>query len=258
MQLLRPPHTRWQPGAPASGNLHGTLRTLDRVGDPVSLACPPVTNFYIYYSHCEEGLISRDGWVLVDESLRPRMRAATFGGEADPEHVARDAGVRRLWPISPNAAALRGAGEYVDWVLFAHGHDYAGALNEFVQLSGRIPLSPRYALGPAFSRWFQWSDAENTAIVQAGFAENGVPLDVHVIDMDCECAMLARVCERAACVRVAPFANEDKTQHVPRQTASAAGHVTILLTHSMDQPSDARQRMLARLRVLARQRVLAR
>jgi hypothetical protein len=170
-RLLVEPFSEWKPGSPNTGNLHGTFRTLDRVADPVGLACPPVTNFYIYYSHCEEGLVSRDGWVLVDDTLRPRLST-----DIDGKGTA--------WPIGPNAAGLKNDGSYVDWYLFTHGDNYKSALGDFVKLSGPIPLSPRYALGPAFSRWYQWSDIENLEIVQAGFADNGIPLDVLVVDMD--------------------------------------------------------------------------
>ena len=171
MELLITPHSVFAPGSPATGNLHGTFRTLDRVGDPIDLACPPVTTFYVYYCHCEEGLASRDGWVIVDDSLRPRM-----------DLDAGSSGVP--WPRGPPPAALRGDGSYADLYVFAHGRNYTAAMGDFKDLSGTIPLLPRSALGPAFSRWFQWNDAENTAIVQAGFADHGIPLDTLVVDMD--------------------------------------------------------------------------
>jgi hypothetical protein len=47
--------TRWTPGTPNRGNLRGTTRTLDGVSGACSL---------------EPGLISRDGWTLVDDSQR--------------------------------------------------------------------------------------------------------------------------------------------------------------------------------------------
>ena len=171
LELLVPPFTVFAPGSPATGNLHGTFRTLDRVGDPIDLACPPVTTFYVYYCHCEEGLASRDGWVVVDDSMRPRMDLDA-GGSGVP------------WPRGPPPAALRGDGSYTDFYVFAHGRNYTAALADFKDLSGPIPLAPRAALGPAFSRWFQWNDAENVAIVQAGFADHGIPLDILVVDMD--------------------------------------------------------------------------
>jgi hypothetical protein len=170
-ELLVAPYNKFHPGSSQAGNLHGTFRTLDRVGDPISLACPPVTDFYVYYCHCEEGLASRDGWVIVDDGLRPRM-----------DLNAEGSGIP--WPRAPPAASLRGDGSYQDLYVFAHGRNYTAAVGDFKSLSGPIPLSPRHALGPAFSRWFQWNDAENLAIVQAGFADHGIPLDLLVVDMD--------------------------------------------------------------------------
>ncbi|HUJ14271.1 MAG TPA: alpha-glucosidase, partial [Thermoanaerobaculia bacterium] len=46
----------WTPGTPDKGNLGGTTRTLDGARGAVPL---------------EPGLISRDGWVVVDDSNRP-------------------------------------------------------------------------------------------------------------------------------------------------------------------------------------------
>mgnify|MGYP001060202119 CR=1 FL=1 len=165
-RLTVAPYSTWTPAAAPTGNLHGTIRTLDRVNDPLNLACPPVTTLYVYYSHCEEGVVSRDGWVLIDDTMRPR--------------IPRGSG----WPAAPHGGGTRADGTYLDWVLFTHGHDYKAALRDFTALSGPIPLAPRYALGPAFSRWYQWNDLENTEIVQSGFADNGIPLDVLVVDMD--------------------------------------------------------------------------
>lgn len=91
--------------------------------------------------------MSRDGWVIIDDSLRPRL-----------DLNAEGSGVP--WPRAPPAAALRGDGSYSDAYVFAHGHAYTAAVRDFKELSGPIPLSPRHALGPAFSRWFQWNDVE--------------------------------------------------------------------------------------------------
>lgn len=63
----------WTPGTPASGSLHGTIRTLDRIGRPLSLACTQPS--HMNDSHCEEGFASRDGWALVDDSLGPRWES---------------------------------------------------------------------------------------------------------------------------------------------------------------------------------------
>ncbi|MBM4160623.1 MAG: DUF4968 domain-containing protein, partial [Ignavibacteria bacterium] len=46
----------WKPGLEDKGNLKGTIRTLDGVKGATEL---------------ESGLVSRDGWVMVDDSQRP-------------------------------------------------------------------------------------------------------------------------------------------------------------------------------------------
>lgn len=136
----------WKPNMPDQGNLRGTTRTLDGV----SGACP-----------LEPGLISRDGWVLVDDSARP-----LFDDSDWPWAVARP---------SPNT--------HLDWYFFGHGRDYARALRDFTAVAGRIPLPPRYAFGAWWSRYWAYSDQELRELVEE-FRTNDVPLDVLVIDMD--------------------------------------------------------------------------
>ena len=56
----------WHPGLPATGNLEGTTRTLDGArGDHTA---EPIG----------QGLISRDGWVVVDDSKRPLFDSTDF------------------------------------------------------------------------------------------------------------------------------------------------------------------------------------
>jgi hypothetical protein len=103
--LLVAPFTVWTPKSKPDGNLHGTIRTLDRVGHAVDLKCQPPTTAMIYYTHCEEGFASRDGWVLVDDSFRPRFDTAS----TDPEWT---------WLKGPREDALEGTGAYMDLYFF--------------------------------------------------------------------------------------------------------------------------------------------
>jgi alpha-glucosidase (family GH31 glycosyl hydrolase) len=147
----------WHPGDKDPENLQGTTRTLDG-------ALGPKTQEPI-----EQGLVSRSGWALVDDSTRPLFDSADFRflqGEKSP------------WPW----VIERPAGEHQDWYFFGYGHDYRKALGDYVRVAGRIPLPPRFAFGAWWSRYWDYSDQELDDLVR-GFHDNDVPLDVLVIDM---------------------------------------------------------------------------
>jgi len=78
----------WTPGTRDTGNLLGTVDTLDGVtGGNINL---------------EPGLVSRNGWVVVDDTMRPLFDSADFSfekGEASvwPWVMARPAGERQEW-----------------------------------------------------------------------------------------------------------------------------------------------------------------
>jgi alpha-glucosidase len=148
----------WHPGMVDDQNLMGTTRTLDgALGDKTR---EPI----------EQGLVSRSGWAVVDDSSRPLFDSADFSfreGEKSP------------WPW----VMERPAGERQDWYFFGYGHDYKKALGDYVRVAGRIPLPPRFAFGTWWSRYWAYTDQEIEEIVK-GFHENDVPLDVFVIDMD--------------------------------------------------------------------------
>jgi alpha-glucosidase len=147
----------WHPGDQDPGNLQGTTRTLD--GARGSDTKEPIG----------EGLISRSGWALVDDSTRPLFDSADFtfkDGEKSP------------WPW----VILRPSGDRQDLYFFGYGHDFRKALGDYVRVAGRIPLPPRFALGAWWSRYWDYSDQELDELVK-GFHENNVPLDVFVIDM---------------------------------------------------------------------------
>lgn len=148
----------WRPGTPDSGNLMGTTRTLDEaLGSKTKEPIGP-------------GLISRDGWTLVDDSARPLFDSDDFSfrnGEESP------------WPW----VMERAPGERQDWYFFGYGHDYKRALGDFIKVAGPIPLPPRFAFGTWWSRYWAYSDQELEDLVR-GFRNNDVPLDVFVIDMD--------------------------------------------------------------------------
>ncbi len=177
----------WHPGQADDQNLQGTTRTLDgALGEKTR---EPI----------EQGLISRSGWAVVDDSSRPLFDSADFSfkeGENSP------------WPW----VMERPAGDRQDWYFFGYGHDYRKALGDYVRVAGRIPLPPRFAFGTWWSRYWAYSDQEIEEIIR-GFHENDVPLDVFVIDMDWHLSY-----EQLKCAR-----REGPVQSPPWAGAATAG-----------------------------------
>eukprot|EP00181_Compsopogon_caeruleus_P002931 CAMPEP_0184689156 /NCGR_PEP_ID=MMETSP0312-20130426/30500_1 /TAXON_ID=31354 /ORGANISM="Compsopogon coeruleus, Strain SAG 36.94" /LENGTH=962 /DNA_ID=CAMNT_0027146473 /DNA_START=91 /DNA_END=2979 /DNA_ORIENTATION=- len=142
----------WRPGDTPSGNLKGTTRTLDRADGEVPL---------------ELGLLSRDGWSLIDDSRGPILQSLN---DVRPDHV----------PWVEKRKPPKG---YTDWTLLAYGHDYRTALKEFTILAGSIPIPPKFAFGVWWSRWWIYTDDQLKQLV-GDFRKHRVPLDILVIDMD--------------------------------------------------------------------------
>ena len=134
----------WVPGIPNPLNLRGTRRTLDSCEGDAAL---------------DEGLLSRAGWSLFDDS-----HAVLF--DADDGWVL---------PLRKHKVQ--------DWYFFGYGHDYKAALAEYTRFGGPVPLIPRYLLGAWWSRYWAYSDQDLKELV-GQFEDHDLPLDVLVVDMD--------------------------------------------------------------------------
>jgi len=143
----------WNPGLKDTANLGGTIRTLDGVRGPIPL---------------DPGLLSRDGWVFVDDSNSPLFDSNIIIPSTD-----------KAWPW----VVARPSGERQDWYFFGYGHNYKQALGDFVRVAGRTPMPPKYAFGAWWSRYWRYTDEEIRGLVHE-FHRYDVPLDVYVIDMD--------------------------------------------------------------------------
>lgn len=132
----------WRPGMRNQNNLGGTAETLDMWDGPGSLG---------------EGLLSRDGWYLLDDSNAPLLV---------------DGWVRS-----------REAGAGTDWYLFGYGNDYAAAFQAFAAISGPVPMPRRHTLGSWYSRFWPYSSGDFRQIV-AEYEKMNFPLDIMVMDMD--------------------------------------------------------------------------
>lgn len=134
----------WTPGTPNPLNLGGTNRTLDNTSGDVRIS---------------EGLVSRAGWSLFDDSKSVLLNPSNSWVE--PRRNPDDQ----------------------DWYFFGYGHDYKAALHEYIEFGGAIPLVPRFVLGAWWSRYWAYSDKDLEQLV-LDFEQRNLSLDVLVIDMD--------------------------------------------------------------------------
>ncbi len=134
----------WHPGLKQTGNLGGTVRTLDGCHGPFPLP---------------DGVLSRNGWFLV--------RDKTF--------LLTD-GFKPWCEQRPTPAET-------DWYFFGYGaNHYRSALRDLTTLSGSVPLPRRYALGAWHSRWWDFTQSQFKQLVR-DYTIHKFPLDVFVMDM---------------------------------------------------------------------------
>ena len=153
---------KWTFGMTSSddaGNLRGTIRTLDRT-DNISLNCDGKD---MHDRHCTWGVVSRSGWALVNETGVPCL---------DTDDWWADGAGKMLRNVDTH-----------DLYLFAHGHDYMGALADLTAVGGRVPVLPRRNLGVWFTRWYDYDAADVREIV-TDFETRALPLDILILDMN--------------------------------------------------------------------------
>lgn len=133
-----------------AGNLGGCLRTLDTVRGRWDYKANEAVSVAI-------GLMSRDGWTVIDDSAGLIFDAAGF-----------------LLPRESGGT---------DWYVFAFGSDFVGGLRDYYDVAGRVPMLPKWALGIWWSRWEPYRQSDLERIV-GEFESHGAPLSVCVVDMD--------------------------------------------------------------------------
>lgn len=149
----------WYPGKDDAMNLLGTQRTLDGdIGDTHRVSL-------------EKGLLSRDGWAILDESPQTKRGDGScsfpFGATVD--------GIP--WVDKPIDSRA------IDWYFLGYGHQYKEALGDYVRIAGRQPLPPLYMFGYWYSKYQAYSQSEFQQIVK-DMESKKVPHDVLMLDCD--------------------------------------------------------------------------
>ena len=150
----------WKPGMKQKENLKGTFRTLDGMDGEMQ------TQDWVKDSKkgekhpFEDGILSKDGWTLIDESDNFLFDDSEWAWVKERE-----------------------SSDCQDWYFMAYGHDYKAALKDFTVFAGKMPLPPRFTFGYWWSRYWAYTDKEMRNLVSK-FHAYDIPLDVLVVDMD--------------------------------------------------------------------------
>ena len=137
------------------GNLGGTLRTLDTDDKKIRVNGVPNENADRKHIKLNDGVVSKSGVAVFDDS-KSLLLTDDKVYEREPE---------------------------TDYYIFAFGHDYRAAVKAYYDISGKVPLVPRFALGNWWSRYYKYTQKEYLALMDE-FEEREIPLSVATVDMD--------------------------------------------------------------------------
>jgi hypothetical protein len=172
--------SHWHPGAVDDENLGGLTYSLDDLrtanvpadtrDSPVGVVIPGIE---VPLRKATPGLLSRNGWALVDDSRTPLWNTRTQWIEPRPDAAGQD------------------------WYLFTYARDYRRVLRDYAALCGAIPMVPRYVFGPwitdfnfeyfpgtaeAARRDFRRYDQQALQAEVARLRGDGIPFDTLVLD----------------------------------------------------------------------------
>ena len=108
-------------------------------------------------------------WVLGDA---PRVAPPAWGARPPPPGVEDP---HSGWDLANDAPDA--------YVFFPAAAGYAGFREDFLRLTGAVPLVPLFALGLWYSRYHPYSEAEALAVIDR-FRQAGMPLDLFTLDTD--------------------------------------------------------------------------
>ncbi|MFG2421190.1 TIM-barrel domain-containing protein [Streptomyces sp. NPDC048448] len=109
------------------------------------------------------GLLSQDGWYLLDDTPSALYDTASRKVTQRPGH---------------------GGEPYQDGYVFGYGHDYKRGLTDLATLTGPPALLPPWAYGVWYSEYIDRTAADYENTILPKFRSEGVPLDVLVTDTD--------------------------------------------------------------------------
>ena len=150
----------WYPGKSDPMNLKGTCRTLDGSDGDNKRA------------ELENGLISRSGWSVIDDSWTAARPDGSRSFALEPNAVTG----YDWWADRKDPLAL-------DLYFMGYGSEYKKAISDFTKIAGKIPMPPAYVFGYWYSKYASYS-ADDYRQIMSDLESNGIPADVMILDMD--------------------------------------------------------------------------
>ena len=152
--------TVWYPGLQDTKNLMGTARTLDGAnGDSKR-------------KEMEQGLISRSGWAVIDDSWAAERKDGGRSYAMEENDVVG----YPWWTERADRDAL-------DLYFLGYGKNYKKAISDYTKVAGKIPLPPAYVFGYWYSKYAIYS-ADDFRNIMSEIKSNNIPADVMILDMD--------------------------------------------------------------------------
>lgn len=109
------------------------------------------------YEALNPGLMSRSGWSVIDDSTSLVINQESW--------------------LEPRISGG------LDLYFLGYGADYRACLRDYCKVSGAMSLIPRWALGNWWSRYWAYSQADLTQLLN-DFESHDLPFSVCIIDMD--------------------------------------------------------------------------
>lgn len=138
-----------------SENLLGTSKTLDGYNGPYFEGFDSLGNRKKI--ELERGVVAKNGVAIIDDSKS--LLINEFGQLERPLE------------------------NHFDVYVFCYGDNYRSSIKALYEITGYVPLIPKYALGNWWSRYYEYSDKTYLKLMNR-FVENKIPLTIATIDMD--------------------------------------------------------------------------
>jgi alpha-glucosidase (family GH31 glycosyl hydrolase) len=136
---------------------NGTYQALDYEADNVT------ASLLQYWAAMQPGVLSQDGFTLLDDTQTSRFAPS-----------------KTNWTWWKTGNTL----ERDVYLIVYPDLNYKAALASYISIAGSAKLPPRRAFGVFWSLYHEYSATSFVSEVLAGYANNSLPLDAVVLDMD--------------------------------------------------------------------------